>query len=142
MLSLLCNVNQILEGTEMALAKELPELNHFIGTEQYHRGMAGPHLVYTDGVRHVGFEHDAVWLFTDIGLYHRNIMMDRKIDGERKEFIAAKLKVDPDDKSAVLTLEDGNGGALSTAHISYTDFPAQEFMVYICNGVIMLPSEY
>ena len=59
-------------------------------------------------------------------------------------FVQVVLKVTG--SSAVLTLEDGDGGVRARQEIPYTDFPIPHYTLYACwNGehwVLMLPSEY
>lgn len=52
-----------------------------------------------------------------------------------------KLTVKPD-HTAVLTCEDGNGEAVVSKHIPFTDFPLDEIKFYVTNSTILLPSEY
>jgi hypothetical protein len=58
-----------------------------------------------------------------------------------EEFQSWKLKVNPD-HTATLTCEDGNGGAVFTKAIEYTDFPLEEITLFFMNKTILLPSEY
>ena len=41
-----------------------------------------------------------------------------------------------------LTCEDGNGSAVFTKALTFTDFPLAEITLYCTHGVILLPSEY
>ena len=52
-----------------------------------------------------------------------------------------RLRVYPD-HTATLTCEDGNGHAVFTKALTFTDFPLTEITLYCTNGVILLPSEY
>jgi Family of unknown function (DUF6876) len=44
--------------------------------------------------------------------------------------------------TATLTCEDGNGKAVYSKAIEYTDFPLPEIALYFTNSTILLPSEY
>jgi hypothetical protein len=61
----------------------------------------------------------------------------KSVAGE--EFQLWKLK---DDHTATLTCEDGNGKAVFSKAIEYTDFPLPEIALYFTNKTILLPSEY
>ena len=64
----------------------------------------------------------------------------KKISNE--DFVVYKLTVN-EDRSAVLVAEDGNYHKLSREEFTYTDFPLSEgIMLYWCDNVLMLPSEY
>jgi hypothetical protein len=43
---------------------------------------------------------------------------------------------------ATLTCDDGNGNAVYSKRIPFTDFPLDEISLYYCNKTILLPSEY
>lgn len=51
------------------------------------------------------------------------------------------LKV-ADDRTAVLTCEDGDHGVVTSQAIAFTDFPLPEITLWLQNDVIFLPSEY
>lgn len=38
--------------------------------------------------------------------------------------------------------DDGNGNAVYSKRIPFTDFPLEEISLYYCNKTILLPSEY
>ena len=44
--------------------------------------------------------------------------------------------------TATLTCEDGNGNAVFSKPIEFTDFPAEGVELYFINNTILLPSEY
>jgi hypothetical protein len=52
-----------------------------------------------------------------------------------------RLTVKPD-HTATLACEDGNGQAVFTKAIAYTDFPLAEITLYYTDRTILLPSEY
>jgi hypothetical protein len=52
-----------------------------------------------------------------------------------------KLKVN-DDRTAVLTCDDGNGKVVYRNAIEFTDFPLPEIALYFTTNTILLPSEY
>jgi hypothetical protein len=64
---------------------------------------------------------------------------DKAIASE--EFQVWKLKV-RSDHTATLSCEDGNGHAVFTKEIEYTDFPLDEITLWFVNNTILLPSEY
>ena len=58
----------------------------------------------------------------------------------RRNFSVWTLKVK--DGKATLTCDDGNGNAVYSKRIPFTDFPLDEISLYYCNKTILLPSEY
>ena len=112
------------------------DLRQFTGTKQWHRHALVRTLLYTDGVQYVAEKGGAYWLLDDIAFAQR-----------RHERVAAeafqlwKLRVHPD-RTATLTCEDGNGHAVFTKALPFTDFPLAEITLYCTHGVILLPSEY
>lgn len=113
-------------------------LANFYGSENVYFLPMFKSIKYTEGVRFI-VHNDATWLVTDI-LSHVCYNEECK----EQEFIVAKLKVNKD-KTATLTLDDGNGNILTTQEYSFTDFPIPEISFYIEGPhgykVMMLPSE-
>ena len=123
-----------------ALIKELPTAQ-FCGTEGYHTSFPIP-FKYSDGVKHVAQTYEAYWLLLDAGYMAREVIQNKDIDDDTKSFLTARLCVDEETRAGILTIEDGNKNALMTSRLSYTDFPAETFSMFIQNGVMFLPSEY
>jgi hypothetical protein len=46
------------------------------------------------------------------------------------------------DHTAVPACEDGNGKAVLSKDIPFTDFPLDEIKFYVTNRTVLLPSEY
>ncbi len=112
------------------------DLNQFTGTSRYHtispfKGFP----VATDGVIALAKEADCFGLLDAIGSYQGN---NKKLD---PEFQVWKLKVNPNDNSAVLRGYNDQTLAVEQK-ITYTDFPLNEIKLYVINNVILLPSEY
>ena len=108
-----------------------------IGTSQYWKIFPGDFQFYiTDGVKAMYEMCEALWLVSAIFFdVHKD-----KI--RREDFVVYKLTVNKD-RSAVLVAEDGNYHKLSREEFTYTDFPLSEgIMLYWCDNVLMLPSEY
>lgn len=91
-------------------------LAQFIGSEIWHRHGINRNVLYTEGAKFVGDICGAYWLLDPIAIMQG--------DGRLKaqEFQVWKLKVHQD-RSAALVCEDGNGGAVYTVNIPFTDFP-------------------
>lgn len=110
-------------------------LSQFTGTGCYYR--LSRLCVITDGVKYLADTAGAYWLLDAAASYLLEL-------GAEDWFVLVRLCVK--DGSAVLTLEDGNGGIRAQQQIPYTDFPANEQCLYACwdsqQWVLMLPSEY
>ena len=99
-------------------------------------------LVFTAGVKHIADTAGAYWLIDAVASYQA----DRRVQGE--EFQTWTLKVNPD-KSATLTMTDGNDGPPRiTQHIEFTDYAdsgESECELYVVGPApltLMLPCEY
>jgi hypothetical protein len=108
--------------------------------DEYYRHWLG--VIYTGGVRMMAETAQAYWLIDAVASYQR----DPRVKGE--EFQTWTLKVNAD-KSATLTMTDGNTGpARITQHIEFTDFAdsgeteCELFLVGPPPMTLMLPSEY
>jgi len=111
------------------------ELSMFTGTERYYR--LNRKCLLTDGTKYLAEAVGAFWLMDAVASYLLEL-------GTADWFVQIKLTVE--DSSAVLTLEDGNGGVRAQQEIPYTDFPMPQQTMYACwdgeHWVLMLPSEY
>ena len=112
------------------------DLRQFTGSEQWYRHDIVRDVLFTDGAKYVADQAGAYWLLDEIALAQR---YQKSVAGE--EFQLWKLQVNPD-HTAKLTCEDGNGHAVYSKAIEYTDFPLPELELYCTNHTILLPSEY
>lgn len=91
----------------------------------------------TDGVKYLADTAGAYWLLDAAASYLVEL-------GTEDWFVLVRLVTT--DGSAVLTLEDGNGGIRAQQQIPFTDFPIQQQLIYAVwdsqQWVMMLPSEY
>jgi hypothetical protein len=120
-------------STTKTLTKD--ELRHFTGSETWWRHALVRDILFTDGAKHVADAGGAYWLLDEIALaqrYQKNVAAEK--------FQLWKLIVK--DKAARLVCEDGNGKAVYTKVIPFTDFPLDEISFYVCDKTILLPSEY
>ena len=111
------------------------ELRQFTGTEQYYYNPLFKDFRYTDGVKFLAERAGAYWLLD----YIFSNQPHRSLRGEA--FQVWKVRVNQDD-SATLTVEDGNDNVLTTFSIEFTDFPLEEFDLWLIEKVLILPSEY
>jgi len=105
------------------------DLSQFYGTENYYRHISGK--VYTDGVQYFASRAGAYW-FVDLMLL--------ELATDEGPFVAVTLTVKGD--AADICVTDGNDGVLARKSIEWTDCPEGEYTFYICDGVMMLSSEY
>jgi hypothetical protein len=112
------------------------DLLQFTGTGQWYRHSLNRKVLFTDGAKYVADTAGAYWLLDEIALIQP---YDAAVAAEA--FQVWKLKVTPDSR-ALLTCENGNGKAVFSKDISFTDFPLDEIIFYFCNNTILLPSEY
>lgn len=100
------------------------DLRQFTGSENFYRHALVRSILYTDGVQYVAETGGAYWLIDEIALAQK---YDASIAGE--EFQLWKLTV-REDRTATLACEDGNGRAVFSKAIEYTDFPLPEISFY------------
>jgi hypothetical protein len=112
------------------------DLRQFTGSEHWYRHAINRKVLYTDGAKYVAECAGAYWLLDEIALIQPH---DKRIASEG--FQLWKLRVRTD-HTATLTCEDGNGKAVFTKAIRFTDFPLDEITLYFTDNVILLPSEY
>lgn len=99
-------------------------------------------ILYTPGVKHIADTAGAYWLIDAVASYQH----DPRVKGE--EFQVWTLKVNAD-KTAVLTMGDGNDGPpIITQHIEFTDYAdpgeteCELYLVGPAPAVLMQPCEY
>jgi hypothetical protein len=120
-----------------AMTKSLikSDLSQFTGTEHIYRHGLIRHIVYTDGVRHVAEAGEAWWLLDKIAC----AQLEAHIAAEAFQLWTLSVNADA---SADLVCSDGNGVAVSSECIAFTDFPLAEIKFYVTDNTILLPSEY
>ena len=111
------------------------DLAQFTGSECWYRHPLYPSISYTDGAQYVAEAGGAYWLLDAI-VSHQH---DPRVRNE--PFQVWTLRV-AQDRSAMLTCEDGDGAAVASQAVAFTDFPLSEITLWLQNEVIFLPSEY
>lgn len=116
----------------------LKELKHFTGSENFYKDYLG--VILTDGIKTFCELCSCYWLITDTA----SVLMTNFLNKE--DFIVIKIKVN-DNKSAVVTLEDGNNNKLYSQNYKKIDFVLNDFEFWaVFNEVgtytYMLKSEY
>ena len=115
------------------------DLAQFCGSAEFYQHWT-KRLVYTEGVQYMAERGGAYWLIDAVASYQS----DQRIASRQDlvDFQQWQLAV-AQDKSAVLTMRgDSDQPAVITQEIPFTDFPLAQIKVYVCNGTLMLPSEY
>lgn len=112
------------------------DLRQFTGTENYHKHWSG-RIMHTDGVEYLAEKAGAYWLIDLIASHQRKRVA-------ALPFQAWELKVDRTrTPMAVAECREDNGlPAVVRQKIEYTDFPLGGIKLFLCDGVLMLPSEY
>jgi hypothetical protein len=115
---------------------DLATLDQFTETTQWFPHWFVPQIVYSEGARFVFTTYDAKWLLDQITFSQLNA---EKLRQER--FQAWRLDVH-DDRTARITVEDGNNHRLLGIPIDTADFPQPGITLWMVDLAIMLPSEY
>ena len=112
------------------------DLDQFTGSEHWYRHGLVRDVVFTDGAKYVADQAGAYWLLDEIAFAQR---AEKRVADE--PFQLWKLAVNPE-RTALLTCEDGNGHAVFSKRLDYTDFPLSEIKLYFTDNTILLPGEY
>lgn len=116
---------------------KLENLSNFTGTENYYCNKNYP-FEYTDGIKYLVENGGCYWLLDAIVSWQKEPIV--KGDSGLNQIQFWRLIVNPDN-SAVLTCERDDEPVI-TQQIPFTDFPLEEITLYLCDGVLLLPSEY
>jgi len=110
------------------------DLAHFTGTSQYFYHPLYRKFVYTEGVRYLAQGVGAYWLIEYI--------FARQNLGFPEGLQCWEVKLSKENNGATLEVTDGNDNQLDSFKVDYTDFPFDNFRLWMYNGVLMLPSEW
>lgn len=113
----------------------LPDLHQFTGSEHWYRHGLNRDVVFTDGAKYVAETAGAYWLLDEIALAQRGVASVKA-----QAFQVWTLTVAG--SRATLSCGDGNGNAVFTKEIAFTDFPAPGVTLWFTDTTILLPSEY
>lgn len=108
-------------------------LAHYYGSENMYCHAINRNTAYTEGVRAFAVHAGAYW-FLDI--VATELFALQRDEG----FLSIVLDVKGD--KATISVGDGNGKALYTKLIDWTDCPEGEWKFFFTGDVLMLPSEY
>ena len=127
----LITLRKILKMEKPEIIKQ--ELMQFSGTINYYKNPFG--IKYTDGIKYLAESCQSYWLIDAVASWQ----LDKKV--KKQDFQVFKLNVNSD-KSAILTIEDGNYKIVANQEIEFTDFPLDEIEMWFANKVLYLPSEH
>ena len=121
--------------TKQEILKDLP---NFYGTEAYHRwSPIFQNFVLTDGAKYIAEECGAYWLMDLVASHFHSY--------KENGFAVVHLDSHGNNKAGVV-IEDGDGHALATQKVGYTDFPLDEITLYVVQSgdlwVLILTGEY
>lgn len=108
----------------------------FHGGEEFFRHPLNRKVLWTEGVAYLADSAGAYWLLDEIAIAN---LYERAVKAE--EFQVWTLALDQEGSGAVLKCGDGNGNAVYSKAIPFTDFPLQTIDLYFENDVICLPAE-
>ncbi len=120
----------------------LDELKHFTSSDEIYQHWISQ-MCYTEGVKYLANETDGYWLVDEIAF----VILPRLLKENKDWFYSIKLSINSD-KSAVITVSNGNDNIYMKHPINWTDFFVLEKAVdfYLCDSgsyyCLMLPGEY
>ena len=109
------------------------DLAQFYGSENWYRHCLVRSVLFTDGAKYVADAGGAYWLLDE--------PLPRSLKVAAEAFQLWRLTVKAD-TTATLVCEDGNGRAVYSKKIPFSDFPLAVISFYVVNSTILLPSEY
>jgi hypothetical protein len=110
-------------------------LSSFIGSDEvYRHGIFK--MLYTQGVQYLAEKGECYWLLDAIASYQ----IKPKV--KREPFQVWTLTVNHKKEAVLTCVRDTGAKPVATQRIDYTDFPLPEIKLYLCDGTLMLPSEY
>lgn len=115
------------------------DLLRFYGSETIFKHGFGE-IVYTEGVQFLAQKANAYWLIDTIASYQaQKLLINNAL---LQEFQLWRLEVN-ENHTAILTCRtDSYCQPIITQNIEFTDFPLKSIKLYLCEKVLMLPSEY
>lgn len=111
------------------------ELAHFYGSTEIYRHSFFK-MLYTQGIEHLAERAQCYWLLDAIASWQ----IKTKI--KREPFQIWTLTVNQKKEAILTCVRDTGAKPLATQRIGHTDFPLPEMKLYLCDGTLMLPSEY
>ena len=115
------------------------ELEHFTGTTEWYKHPLFKDLVYTDGVRYLAIVAQAYWLIEAIFSYQKEPIINRDEMLSRLQIWTLEVK---ENRQAILSCWRDTDDLVVSQEIEYTEFPIKDMKFYLCDTVLMLPSEY
>jgi hypothetical protein len=113
----------------------LRALQQFTGSETVYQHSVFRKFIYTEGVQYLAEQTGAYWLLD-------YIFSSQYLPSLGQEsFQVWRLNVE-ENQSATIIVEDGNKRFLNIFHIEFTDFPLEEFSLWVVDKTLLLPSEY
>jgi len=110
-------------------------LENFTGTETWFRHETYKFFTYTEGVQFLVEQAGAYWLVDLIlGLQLESFAI------KNKSFQLWKLITE--NNTSELTCKDGNGNAVYSREIQFTNFPLKEINLYLTGCILHLPPKY
>jgi hypothetical protein len=112
------------------------QLKRFTGSTQVYQHLIGDYaIMLTEGVKYLAEEGHAWWLPDLILSYQYQPLIYRE---KFQRWVLKKYA----DETWTINCTDGNGKALCSQHIQYSDFPLPEITLWVVENTILLPSEY
>ena len=107
------------------------EFAGYTGTDGYTKHPFG--IMYTDGILAMAEKYRAYWLIDAVASYQGTM---------KKEPFQLWVMTAENNKGLLEMRTDSDQPVMVSQEIPFTDFPSGELKLYLCDGVLMLPSEY
>lgn len=111
------------------------ELKYFTGSERYYQNPLFKNYVYTEGVQYLAEKAGAYWLID----YVLSNQFEPELKGQL--FQVWKIETKPN-HTAVITVEDDNKNLIKQFKLGFTDFPLEEFSLWLVDNTLLLSTEY
>jgi hypothetical protein len=117
------------------------ELHGFTGTENWYKHRFTGKL-FTDGIHHLRETYSCFWLIDDILLFSTKINEPFQVWTLKRVMTMEGETVRGRTDKFELTCDDGNHNVIFTRAYPFSDFEGDVVQLYLCDNVLLLPSEY
>ena len=116
---------------------DIETLQSFRGTSKYHEhaSIGYNRILLTDGCNFVRERFEAYWLFDLILSYQSFVKF------QNNTFQVWRLEKQKGG-AWLISCTDGNDMVLLVQELEYSDFPIDDFKIWVVDGIAMLPTEY
>jgi len=115
------------------------DLAQFTGSQNLYYLPLFKKFNYTDGIKYLAKEGEAYWLIEAIFSWQCEKIIENNPDLKRLQIWTLEVE---EDKTATLACWRDTDDLIVSQNIDYTDFPLSSVKLFLCDKILMLPTEY